>query len=80
MADRSFSVEAAPSAMLADEPKIPRFFGMAGTCAHCRDLYTFEGAFLRTVAELLDAPADDTGSLRSRIILALADAGLTPQR
>ena len=43
------------------------------TCAHCRDLYTFEGAFLRTVAELLDAPADDTASLRSRIIHALAE-------
>ena len=37
-------------------------------------------AFLRTIAELLDAPADDTASLRSRIVHALADAGLTPQR
>jgi len=50
------------------------------TCAHCRDLYTFEGAFLRAVSRLLDEPVDDTASLRSRIISALADAGLTAPR
>lgn len=40
------------------------------TCDHCRDLYTFEGAFLRTVARLLDEPGD-TSALRSRIVDAL---------
>ena len=63
-----------------DAERAARIRAHLDTCAHCRDLYTFEGAFLRTVAELLDAPADDTASLRSRIVHALADAGLTPQR
>ena len=45
------------------------------TCDHCRDLYTFEGAFLRTLSRLLDEPAD-TSSLRSRIVRALQEQGL----
>lgn len=42
-------------------------------CDHCRDQYTFEGAFLRSVSRLLD-DADDT-SLRSRIEMALVKHG-----
>jgi len=38
------------------------------------------GPFLRTVSRLLDESVDDTASLRSRIISALADAGLTTPR
>lgn len=63
-----------------DEEGAARIRAHLATCAHCRDLYTFEGAFLRTVAELLDAPGEDIASLRSRILHALADAGLSPQR
>jgi len=63
-----------------DAERAARIRAHLDTCAHCRDLYTFEGTFLRTVARLLDAPADDTASLRSRIVHALADAGPTPQR
>ena len=44
------------------------------TCDHCRDLYTFEGAFLRTVAQLLDG-SDDVSELRSRIVDALRSQG-----
>lgn len=44
------------------------------TCDHCRDLYTFEGAFLRTVAQLLDDAAD-VSELRSRILEALRHEG-----
>ena len=43
-------------------------------CEHCRDLYTFEGAFLRTVARLLDE-SDDVSALRSRIVTALRGQG-----
>lgn len=44
------------------------------TCDHCRDLYTFEGAFLRTVAQLLEE-SEDVSALRSRIIAALQRQG-----
>lgn len=43
-------------------------------CDHCRDQYTFEGAFLRSVSRLLDDADDDT-SLRSRIEMALVKHG-----
>ena len=43
-------------------------------CDHCRDQYTFEGAFLRSVSRLLD-DADDDASLRSRIEMALVKHG-----
>jgi anti-sigma factor (TIGR02949 family) len=45
------------------------------TCDHCRDLFTFEGAFLRTLARLLDEPSETT-ELRSRILRALSEQGL----
>jgi anti-sigma factor (TIGR02949 family) len=44
------------------------------TCDHCRDMYTFEGAFLRTVSRLLDE-SDDVSALRSRIVDALRRDG-----
>jgi anti-sigma factor (TIGR02949 family) len=40
------------------------------TCDHCRDMYTFEGAFLRTVTRMLDEPGD-LSALRRRIVDAL---------
>lgn len=49
------------------------------TCDHCRDLYTFEGAFLRTLSRVLDEPLD-TSALRSRIIHALREQGLPEPR
>jgi len=49
------------------------------TCDHCRDMYTFEGAFLRTVARLLDE-AEDVSALRSRVIDALRRDGFTDNR
>ena len=44
------------------------------TCDHCRDMYTFEGAFLRTVSRELDQ-SDDLSALRSRIVDALRREG-----
>lgn len=48
-------------------------------CDHCRDQYTFEGAFLRSVGRLLD---DDTDlrALRERIERALVEHGYPKQR
>ena len=43
-------------------------------CDHCRDQYTFEGAFLRSVSRLLDDDAGDE-SLRERIESALIKHG-----
>lgn len=45
-------------------------------CDHCRDQYTFEKAFLRSVRRLVD---DDTAaiSLRARIERALIDHGFS---
>jgi len=43
-------------------------------CDHCRDQYTFEGAFLRSVSRLLDGDAGDE-SLRERIEAALVKHG-----
>ena len=63
-----------------DAERAARIRAHLETCDHCRDLYTFEGAFLRTVSRLLDAPADDTAPLRSRILSALAAAGLAQSR
>ena len=48
------------------------------TCDHCRDMYTFEGAFLRTVSRLLDE-SDDVSALRSRILDALRRDGYEEQ-
>ena len=63
-----------------DTERAARIRAHLDTCDHCRDLYTFEGAFLRTVSRLLDEPADDTASLRSRIVHALAAAGFATPR
>jgi mycothiol system anti-sigma-R factor len=43
-------------------------------CDHCRDQYTFEGAFLRTVSRLLEDDAE-VDSLRTRIETALIKHG-----
>jgi mycothiol system anti-sigma-R factor len=43
-------------------------------CDHCRDQYTFEGAFLRSVGRLLDGDGD-ARSLRTRIERALIEHG-----
>jgi anti-sigma factor (TIGR02949 family) len=43
-------------------------------CDHCRDHFTFEGEFLRTVGNLIDEPID-TASLRTRILKSLELAG-----
>jgi anti-sigma factor (TIGR02949 family) len=43
-------------------------------CDHCRDMYTFEGAFLRTVSRELNQ-SDDLSALRSRIVDALRREG-----
>ena len=43
-------------------------------CDHCRDQYTFEGAFLRSVGRVLDDERD-TRALRTRIELALMKHG-----
>jgi mycothiol system anti-sigma-R factor len=48
------------------------------TCDHCREQYTFEGAFLRSVAGLLDDDVE-TESLRLRIESALVKHGF-PKR
>jgi mycothiol system anti-sigma-R factor len=44
-------------------------------CAHCREQYTFEGNFLRTVGNLIEEPQDTT-ALRARILAALRARGL----
>ena len=43
-------------------------------CDHCRDQYSFEGAFIRNVSRLLDAD-DDAESLRARVESALVEHG-----
>jgi mycothiol system anti-sigma-R factor len=43
-------------------------------CKHCEDHFTFEGAFLRSVAKVLDEPIDVSG-LRSRIVETLRTEG-----
>lgn len=45
-------------------------------CDHCRDQYTFEGAFLRSVAGLLDDDGE-TESLRIRVESALVKHGFS---
>jgi mycothiol system anti-sigma-R factor len=63
-----------------DDERAARIRAHLETCDHCRDLYTFEGAFLRTVSRVLDEPAECTASLRSRIVQALAAAGVAHPR
>jgi mycothiol system anti-sigma-R factor len=48
-------------------------------CDHCRDQYTFEGAFLRSVSRVLDDDAGDE-SLRERIESALIKHGFDKPR
>jgi mycothiol system anti-sigma-R factor len=43
-------------------------------CDHCRDHFTFEGAFLRSVERVLDDHGD-SAALRTRILQALRDEG-----
>ncbi len=50
-----------------------------GLCDHCRDQYTFEGAFLRSVGRMLDDDRD-TQALRARIELALMKHGFSRKR
>jgi mycothiol system anti-sigma-R factor len=47
-------------------------------CDHCRDQYTFEGSFLRSMSRLLDEDAQ-VASLRQRIEAALLKHGF-PRR
>jgi len=44
-------------------------------CDHCRDQYTFEGAFLRSMSRLLDDDIDHADSLRGRVEAALIAHG-----
>jgi len=43
-------------------------------CHHCTDHFTFEGAFLRTVARVIDEPCE-TEPLRQRILATLRQEG-----
>lgn len=43
-------------------------------CGPCRDHFTFDGAFLRSVARLIDVP-DDAAPLRARVLEALRAEG-----
>jgi mycothiol system anti-sigma-R factor len=62
-----------------DAERASRIRAHLDTCDHCHDLYTFEGALLRTVSRLLDEPAD-VPALRSRIMAALREQGLEDPR
>lgn len=57
-----------------DADRASRIRDHLGICDHCRDLYTFEGAFLRTVARVLDE-SEDVSALRSRIVEVLRSQG-----
>jgi anti-sigma factor (TIGR02949 family) len=46
------------------------------TCEHCREQYTFEGAFLRSVSRILNDDAH-AGSLRLRVEVALIKHGFS---
>ena len=48
-------------------------------CGHCRDQYTFEGAFLQAVDRMIDEPLD-ISALRARIVEALEEKGFPPIR
>jgi anti-sigma factor (TIGR02949 family) len=48
-------------------------------CSHCRDQYTFEGAFLHAVDRMIDEPLD-ISALRVRIVKALEEKGFPPIR
>lgn len=43
-------------------------------CHHCTDHFSFEGAFLRTVARVIEEPCE-TEPLRQRILAALREEG-----
>ncbi len=49
------------------------------TCDHCRDQYTFEGAFLRSVSRILNDETD-YDSLRHRVETALIKHGFSRAR
>lgn len=57
-----------------DAPRREQVRAHLTECAHCRDQYTFEGAFLETVDRLIDEPIDTT-VLRLRIVAALRRRG-----
>lgn len=46
------------------------------TCTGCHGLFTFEGAFIRTVADLISREVDVT-NLRSRVVQTLRAQGYT---
>jgi len=48
-------------------------------CDHCRDQYTFEGAFLRSVSRIL-SDETDYDSLRRRVETALIKHGFSKAR
>lgn len=43
-------------------------------CHHCRDHFTFDGAFLRSVARLIEDPPA-AAPLRARVLAALREEG-----
>jgi anti-sigma factor (TIGR02949 family) len=43
-------------------------------CSHCRDHFTFEGAFLRALESVIEEPVDTT-AMRTRIVAALRAEG-----
>ena len=59
-----------------DERKRQRIATHLELCDHCRDQYTFEGAFLRAVSRLLDRD-DESVSLRDRIEMELTKHGFS---
>ena len=57
-----------------DRAKKQRIVAHLERCDHCRDQYTFEGAFLRALGRLLER-ADEAVSLRDRIETELEKHG-----
>jgi mycothiol system anti-sigma-R factor len=57
-----------------DEARRGRVRAHLAECDHCAGQFTFEGAFLRTIANLIDQPLDTT-SLRRRIVKRLTAQG-----
>ena len=77
----SLSLEPGFGRLIAEKGPVPLGEPVNGEIAFSegRDLYTFEGAFLRTVSRLLDE-SDDVSALRSRIVDALRRQGFHDAR
>jgi mycothiol system anti-sigma-R factor len=57
-----------------DQPRRDRVREHLAECDHCAGQFTFEGAFLRAVGDVIDEPLD-TVALRQRIVKRLAAEG-----